>query len=134
MKDIQELVLPEGVRYAKDHEWAKSEGDLVRIGVSDYAQDQLGALTFVELPAVGTKLDAGQEFGVLESTKAVSELFMPVGGEVVEANGELENNPEKINEDPYGGGWMIVIRPSDPAELDALMDRNAYVEMLKGLE
>jgi len=132
-KEISELTLQDDVRYAEDHEWAKKEGDTIKIGISDYAQDQLGDIVFVELPEVDSDLKKGDEFGTVESTKAVSELYMPLSGKVVAVNEALPDDPEQVNKDPYGGGWMIEIEPSDPAEFDAMMDKDAYLEMLKGL-
>ncbi|MFP4350026.1 MAG: glycine cleavage system protein GcvH [Thermodesulfobacteriota bacterium] len=132
-KEISELTLQDDVRYTEDHEWAKKEGGTVKIGISDYAQDQLGDIVFVELPEVDGELEKGDEFGTVESTKAVSELYMPLGGKVVAVNEALADDPEQVNKDPYGGGWMVEIEPSDPAEFDAMMDKDAYLEMLKGL-
>ncbi|HSO19642.1 MAG TPA: glycine cleavage system protein GcvH [Desulfosarcina sp.] len=132
MKAISELKLPEDVKYTDDHEWAKADGDLVRIGISDYAQDQLGDIVFVELPDVGSSFAKGEEFGTVESVKAVSELYMPIGGEVTAINEALADEPERVNSDPYQGGWMIEVKPSDPAELDALKSKADYLEMLKG--
>jgi len=132
MKEIHELSLPDDVRYAEDHEWVRADGETARIGISDYAQDQLGDIVFVELPPEGTTLAKGEEFGTVESVKAVSELYMPVGGEVTAVNAGLEDTPESVNSDPYNDGWMIEIKPSDPAEVEALMDKAAYLEMLKG--
>lgn len=132
MKEINVLNIPDDVRYAKDHEWARSEGDTVKIGISDYAQDQLGDIVFVELPQIGDSFQKGEEFGSVESVKAVSELYIPLGGEVTAVNAALEDSPELVNQDPYGDGWMIAIKPNDPAELDALMNREAYFKMLKG--
>ncbi|MCF8051225.1 MAG: glycine cleavage system protein GcvH [Desulfobacterales bacterium] len=132
MKEISELNLPEDVRYAEDHEWVRIEGDKARIGISDYAQDQLGDIVFVELPEVGSKLSKGDEFGTVESVKAVSELYMPVGGEVVSVNNGLEDAPEKVNNAPYTDGWMIEISPDDPSEAGSLLDRAAYLKMLEG--
>ena len=134
MKEITELELPDDLRYADDHEWAKSEGEQVRVGVSDYAQDQLGDIVFVELPQPGTSFSKGDEFGTVESVKAVAELYMPVGGEIVAVNQALEDAPELLNKSPYQEGWIIQVKPSDPSELDALMSHAAYVEMLKGLQ
>ena len=131
MKEINELVLPEDLKYAQDHEWARLEGDRIRIGISDFAQDQLGDITFVELPGVGDTFSKGDEFGTLESTKAVSELYMPISGEVLEVNTVLEDDPALVNSDPYGNGWMVLIKPDDPGELDELMGRAAYLEALK---
>jgi glycine cleavage system H protein len=133
MKEISELNLPEDVKYTDDHEWAKLNGDVVTIGISDYAQDQLGDIVFVELPEAGSSFDKGEEFGSVESVKAVSELYMPLGGEIVEINPDLEDAPEQVNSDPYGGGWMLKIKVADMAEFDALMDKDAYLEILKGL-
>lgn len=131
MKEISELTFPEELKYSKSHEWAKP-GDTVRIGITDYAQDQLGDIVFVEVPPEGETFDKGDEFGTVESVKAVSELYMPIGGEIVAVNESLAEAPEKVNESPYEGGWMIEVKPSDPAELDALMDKTAYFESLKG--
>jgi len=132
MKEIDELNLPDDLRYAKDHEWTKLEGDKVKIGIDDYAQDQLGDIVFVELPEVGATFSKGEEFGTVESVKAVSELFMPIGGEILAINTALEETPEHVNNSPYDEGWMIEIKPSDVAEMDALMDKEAYIKMLKG--
>ena len=132
MKELNELNFPDEVRYAKSHEWARSEGDKVKVGISDYAQDQLGDIVFVELPEVGDTIDKGEEFGTVESVKAVSELYMPVAGEVVAINSSLEESPEKVNIKPYGDGWMIEIKAENPSELDDLMDNNAYLVTLKG--
>lgn len=132
MKEISDLKLPEDVKYTDDHEWARLDGDTATIGISDYAQDQLGDIVFVELPEVGSSYAKGDEFGSVESVKAVSELYMPLGGEVVEINPELEDAPEQVNSDPYVGGWMLKIKIADPAEFDALMDKNAYLASLQG--
>lgn len=132
MKEISELNLPEDVKYTDDHEWARSMGETVRLGISDYAQDQLGDIVFVELPEAGATFEKGEEFGTVESVKAVSELYMPMGGEVVAVNSALEDEPELVNTEPYDGGWMVEIKPSDASELDAMKDKNAYLEMLKG--
>ena len=132
MKEIDELNLPDDLKYAKDHEWVKLEGDKVKIGIDDYAQDQLGDIVFVELPEVGATFSKGEEFGTVESVKAVSELFIPIGGEILAINTSLEETPEHVNNSPYEDGWMIEIKPSDVAEIDALMDKEAYLKMLKG--
>ena len=134
MKELEELVIPQDLRYTKDHEWARAEGDLVTCGVTDYAQDQLGDIVFVELPEVGEELAEGGQFGTVESVKAVAELYSPIGGEVAEVNGALEDSPQLVNQDPYGQGWMIKVRPKEPNELDKLMDAQQYKDMLKGLE
>ena len=134
MKELSELNLPEDLRYTKDHEWARTDGDKVTIGITDFAQDQLGDIVFVELPETGDSFAAGDEFGTVESVKAVSELYMPLGGEVVAINEALEDAPELVNNAPYDKGWMLEVKPSDPGEFDQLMDRAAYLEMLKGSE
>lgn len=134
MKERHELILPENLRYAEDHEWVQVFEDNVRIGLSDYAQDQLGDIVFVELPEVGDTFEKGDEFGVIESVKAVAELIIPVGGEVLTINSALEEAPELVNQSPYEEGWLIEIRPSGPGEIDRLMDMPAYLDMLKGLK
>jgi glycine cleavage system H protein len=132
MKELNELNFPDDVRYDESHEWVRSEGDKVKIGITDYAQDQLGDIVFVELPEVGDTFDKGEEFGTVESVKAVSELYLPVAGEVVAINSSLEESPEKVNNAPYGDGWMIEIKAENPPELDDLMDNDAYLATLKG--
>jgi len=132
MKEISELAIPDDRRYAEDHEWVKPDGEAAGIGISDYAQDQLGDVVFVELPQVGATFEKGAEFGTVESVKAVSELYMPIGGEVTAVNAALEDAPELVNTDPYEGGWMVRVKPSDTSEIDALMDKAAYLEALKG--
>ena len=132
MKELNELNFPDDVRYSESHEWARSEGDRVKVGITDYAQDQLGDIVFVELPEVGETFDRGAEFGTVESVKAVSELYMPVAGEIVAVNSSLEESPEKVNNTPYGDGWMIEVRVDNPAEVDGLMNHDAYLETLKG--
>lgn len=124
-------MIPSDLRYTKDHEWARKEGDLVVVGVTHWAQDQLGDVVFVELPQVGRKVTAGETFGVVEAVKTVSDLFSPVGGEVVEANGALADSPGLVNQSPYGDGWMIKIRPANASELDALLDATAYQALLE---
>lgn len=131
MKEISELNLPTEVRYSKDHEWALITGDTVKVGISDYAQDQLGDIVFVELPEIGDSYDSGEEFGTLESVKAVSELYVPMGGEVVAVNEELEDAPELVNQDPYAS-WIVEIKPSSMDEYESLLDRAGYLEILKG--
>jgi glycine cleavage system H protein len=132
MKEIGELTFPDDVKYFEDHEWAKMEKDQAVIGISDYAQDQLGDIVFVELPQVGDTFEKGVEFGTVESVKAVSELYMPLGGEVIAVNETLEESPELVNNEPYSGGWMIKIKPSNADEVDQLMSKEAYLDMLKG--
>ncbi len=131
MKELNELILPEDVKFTDEHEWARVEGDHVRVGISDYAQDQLGDVVFVELPEVGSSFNKGDEFGTVESVKTVSEIYMPVSGEVVAINEELADHPEYVNTDPYGKGWMIEVAPSDLSEMDSLLDKNAYLKLLE---
>ncbi len=132
MKELSELRFPDDVKYSDDHEWAKAEATNVRIGISDFAQDQLGDIVYVELPKTGTHFVKGEEFGTVESVKAVSELFMPVDGTVVAVNTELEDAPELVNHSPYSKGWMLLITPDDANQLNELKDKNAYLDLLKG--
>jgi glycine cleavage system H protein len=122
--------IPADLRYTKEHEWAKLEGDKARVGITAFAQEQLGDVVFVELPKVGAKVTAMKTFGVVESVKAVSDLFAPLSGEVVEANTELTKKPETVNSDPYGQGWMIVIKLSNPKEMDGLMSAADYEKLV----
>ena len=131
MKELNELHLPDDIRYTDEHEWARITGDTARIGVSDYAQDQLGDIVFVELPAVGDTIARGEVFGTLESVKAVSELYLPLSGEVVAVNTALTDAPELINQDPYAA-WIIEVRPSDAGEYDLLLTAAAYLDLLRG--
>ena len=131
MKEINELNFPDDLRYTKSHEWARLEGDTVKIGVTDYAQDQLGDIVFVEMPETGQTFAQGAEFGTVESVKAVSELYMPIGGEVVSVNPPLESAPELVNDTPYSDGWIIDIKPEDPAQLDGLMTKDDYIKSLQ---
>jgi glycine cleavage system H protein len=132
MKEIDELNLPDNLRFAQDHEWVRPGGETVPIGISDYAQDQLGDIVFVEMPAVGDIFEKGAEFGTVESVKAVSELYIPISGEVTATNSALEDAPELLNEDPYEKGWIIEVRPTAPAQIEELMDKDAYLQMLRG--
>jgi len=125
------MASPEDNRYAKSHEYVHLEGDVATIGITDYAQKELGDVVFVELPQVGSQLDAADELGSIESVKAVSELFAPVSGEVVEVNEALSDKPDLVNTDPYGDGWMIRIRVSDPTEIDELMTAEEYDEYIE---
>jgi len=122
---------PEGLRYTKEHEWAKKDGDLVVVGVTDFAQDQLGDVVFVELPSPGRKVEAGQSFGVIEAVKTVSDLFAPVAGEIVEVNAALAEQPALVNQAPYEGGWMIKLKPANATDLDRLLDAAAYKQLLE---
>src|SRR5574337_944904 len=124
------VMVPEGLYYTKEHEWVKVEGDRGRIGITHFAQGQLGDIVFAELPQVGRVLRQMEAFGVVESVKAVSDLYCPLTGEVVEVNSSLESNPEQINADPYGGGWIIVVRIGDPIELSNLMTAEKYTSYL----
>ncbi len=133
MKAIEELEFPDDLNYTKDHEWLENRGDIMRVGISDFAQDRLGDIVFVELPEVGDTFEIGAEFGNVESVKAVSELYMPIGGEIVAVNLDLEDAPEAVNNNPYTDGWMIEIKPGDPTKSDTLMDQTAYLDMLEGL-
>ena len=126
---------PADLRYTREHEWARVEGNRARVGITHYAQDQLGDVVFVELPKIGTRVRHMQSFGVVESVKAVSDLFAPLSGEVVEVNQSLTERPEQVNQDPHGAGWLIVIEMSDPKDLDALMnaaDYEAYLQKAGG--
>ena len=122
--------VPSDLRYTREHEWAKQDGARIRVGITAYAQEQLGDVVFVELPKVGAKVTAHQAFGVVESVKAVSDLFAPVSGQVAEANAELAQKPETVNQDPYGKGWMLVVTPSDPAQWNELLTATQYEEFL----
>jgi glycine cleavage system H protein len=124
------MAYPDGFKYSKDHEWIDVAGDRGKVGITDYAQQQLGDVVYMELPEVGAKLKQGQSFGTIESVKAVSELYAPVTGEVVEVNAALKSKPEAVNKDPHGS-WMVVIRMSDPSETAKLLDAAAYTEMVK---
>jgi glycine cleavage system H protein len=134
MKEISEMNFPEKFRYSKDHEWVQADVDTIRIGISDYAQAQLGDIVFIELPAVGATFSAGDEFGTVESVKAASELFTPIDCEVLEVNPKLEDGPEIVNTDPYEDGWMIEVKAGNPSQIDALMTSAQYRGMLKNLE
>ena len=131
MKELNELHLPDDIRYTDEHEWARIAGDTARIGVSDYAQDQLGDIVFVELPAVGDTLAKGEVFGTLESVKAVSELYLPLSGEVVAVNTALTDAPELINQDPYAA-WIVEVRSTNAGEYDQLLSAAAYLDLLRG--
>jgi len=121
---------PKNLRYTKDHEWARRDGGGVVVGVTAHAQEALGDVVYVELPKVGDAVTAGSPFGVVESTKAVSELFAPISGKVTKVNSALADEPATINTDPYGAGWIIELEPSDPAQLDRLMDADGYNDLL----
>ncbi|HET8924968.1 MAG TPA: glycine cleavage system protein GcvH [Candidatus Acidoferrum sp.] len=120
------MAYPKNYRYSKEHEWIEVKGDLATIGITDYAQHELGDVVFAELPKPGARIETGKSFGTVESVKAVSEIYAPASGEVIEANGELHNTPEKINTDPHGAAWLIKVRLTNAAELNGLMDAAAY--------
>jgi glycine cleavage system H protein len=124
--------VPDDLRYSSDHEWARTVGDRVKVGITDYAQDALGDVVFVQLPTTGTAVEAGGVLGEVESTKSVSEIYAPVGGEVVAVNAALSDAPETLNADPYGEGWICEIRPSDPAEVNSLLDPDGYRQLTDG--
>lgn len=123
--------IPADLRYTKEHEWARlDEDDRILVGITDYAQDQLGDIVFLDLPAVGASVSGGEPMGEVESTKSVSDIYAPISGKVIEANGELNENPAAVNQDPYGEGWMVVIDPEDRADFDALLTSEEYEEVL----
>jgi len=122
--------IPDNLKYTKDHEWIKTNGDEAIVGVTDYAQNELGDIVFIEVETVGETLDKEETFGTIEAVKTVSDMFMPVSGEVLEFNEDLEQNPEIVNSDPYGKGWIIKIKMSDLSELDELLDAAAYKELI----
>ena len=123
--------IPENLKYSQDHEWIRTEEDVAYVGITDYAQSNLGDIVFIEVETVGEELDKGEAFGNVEAVKAVEELYLPVAGEVLEFNEELEGSPDLVNKDPYGKGWMIKIKMSNPADLDDLMGAKAYSEIVK---
>jgi glycine cleavage system H protein len=124
------MTFPENLKYTKDHEWVRIEGDSGVVGITDFAQGELGDVVFVELPAKGKKIKQGEAFGTVEAVKAVSDLYSPVSGEVTEVNAALEKSSELVNKEPYGGGWMVKIRLSDRKELDGLLDAGKYREII----
>jgi glycine cleavage system H protein len=124
--------VPDDLRYSKDHEWARLEDGRVRIGITDYAQDALGDIVYVQLPEVGAAVAAGDGFSEIESTKSVSDIYAPVSGAVVEVNQDLADSPQRVNEDPYGDGWLCIIGAEDPSQLDQLMDAAAYRALIGG--
>jgi glycine cleavage system H protein len=126
----EEMEAPPGLKYSKEHEWVGTEDSVATVGITDHAQEQLGEIVYVELPSVGDKVSKDDPFGVVESVKAVSDIYAPVSGTVVEVNEGLPESPEVINEDPYGDGWLIKVKMSDRADLDDLMDAEEYAEMV----
>ena len=124
--------VPDDLRYTEDHEWARLEDGRIRVGITDYAQDAVGDVVFVQLPEPGTTVEAGASFSEVESTKSVSDVYAPVAGDVVECNVQLEDEPQRLNEDPYGEGWICLMAPSDPAAYGTLMDAEAYRQLISG--
>lgn len=121
---------PENLKYTNEHEWVRMDGDIAYVGITDYAQEQLGDIVFVDIPTVGETLDAEEVFGTIEVVKTISDLFLPIAGEVLEQNESLEENPDLINTDPYGTGWIIKVKPSDLSQLDGLLDAEAYKKII----
>ena len=124
--------VPDDLRYTKDHEWVRVEDGRARVGITDYAQDALGDVVFVQVPALGETFSAGASFGEVESTKSVSDVYAPVSGTIAEVNDDLADTPQRLNEDPYGEGWLCVIELSDPSEVDGLLDAAAYRALVEG--
>jgi len=122
--------IPENLKYTKDHEWIKAEGGVAWVGITDFAQNELGDIVFIEVETVGEELAREETFGTIEAVKTVSDMFMPVSGEVLEFNKALEANPETVNKDPFGAGWVIKVKMSDPSELDALLNAGQYRELV----
>ena len=125
------MKIPAELKYTEDHEWIRVDGEIATVGVTDFAQGELGDVVFIEIETEGEELDKGETFGTVEAVKTVSDLFMPVGGEIVEANAALADEPELVNKDPYGKGWMIKIKMSNPAELDELLSADDYQKMIE---
>ena len=124
--------IPPELRYSSDHEWVRVEEGRVRVGITDYAQDALGDVVFVDLPEVGATVEQGSTCSEVESTKSVSEIYAPVSGTIVEVNGELADNPQRLNEDPYGEGWIFIVEPSDAAQVEGLLDAEGYRALIEG--
>ena len=123
---------PQNLKYTNEHEWIRVEGDIAYVGITDYAQEQLGDIVFVDIPTVGESLEAGEVFGTIEVVKTISDLFLPVAGEVLEQNEALEENPEPVNKDPYGEGWLIKMKPADVKAVEDLLDAEGYKEVING--
>lgn len=124
------MEFPTNIKYTNEHEWIRLEGDIAYVGITDYAQQQLGDIVFIDVPTEGETLKKGETFGTVEVVKTVSDLFLPIGGEVMEVNPQLEEHPELVNQDPYGEGWIIKLKPTDTAEMDELLDAAAYKEII----
>lgn len=123
---------PQNLKYTNEHEWIRVEGDIAYVGITDYAQEQLGDIVFVDIPAVGETLEAGETFGTIEVVKTISDLFLPVAGELLEQNEALEENPELVNKDPYGEGWLIKMKPANIKDVEDLLDAEAYKAVVNG--
>lgn len=123
---------PENLKYTNEHEWIRVEGDIAYVGITDYAQEQLGDIVFVDIQAIGESLEAGETFGTIEVVKTISDLFLPIAGEILEQNEALEENPELVNQDPYGKGWLIKMKPADLSTVEDLLDAAAYKEVING--
>ena len=123
--------VPENLKYSEDHEWIRPEGDVAFVGITDYAQSNLGDIVFIEVETLGEELDKGEAFGNVEAVKAVEELYLPIAGEVLEFNEELEDSPDLVNKDPYDKGWIVKIKIADPGELDDLLDSKAYTDLIQ---
>lgn len=123
---------PQNVKYTKEHEWIRLEGDVAYVGITDYAQQQLGDIVFVDIPTVGEELEADEVFGTIEVVKTISDLFLPIAGEILDQNEALEENPELVNQDPYGEGWLIKMKPANVADIDNLLDADGYKAVING--
>lgn len=132
MKKVEDVRLPEELRYSPDHEWVRMENGLARVGITDYAQDQLGDVVYVELPSAGVRIEQGAVFATVESVKSVSECIMPLAGEITGVNASLTDDPAVLNRSPYGDGWMVLVRPDDPASAENLLTAERYRAQLKG--
>lgn len=130
MQQILIMNLPDNLRYTKEHEWIRLEGDVAYIGITDFAQHELGDIVYVDIESVGQTINANEVFGTVEAVKTVSDLFLPVTGEVLEVNEKLNANPELVNNDPYGDGWMIKMKPANTADVESLMDKGAYEQLI----
>ena len=126
------MKIPQDLKYTKDHEWVKIEGDVATVGITDFAQGELGDIVYVEVETLDETLDREEVFGTVEAVKTVSDLFLPLSGEIIEFNESLEDEPEKVNTDPYGGGWMVKIRFNNPSEVDDLINADEYSEIVEG--
>ncbi|ABO48911.1 glycine cleavage system H protein [Desulforamulus reducens MI-1] len=129
-KSAEELTFLDNIHYYKEHTWAMVEGNQLKIGITDFAQDNLGNIIFVELPNAGESFDKGEEFGQAESAKTVSALYMPISGEIIDVNNQLEDAPQNVNEDPYGTGWMIIVKPNNISEVSELLTKEEYINLI----